>query len=81
VAVQGSIENHQEEVLVVPKTNAIVNPGTMVVHFQDAHLAVATMVATVWLVLGAPLAVSTLPILLLLNQLWDFDLLAGHVVP
>jgi len=60
VQINDAVQEHQKEVLVVLEAHAIVDPGTMVVHLQDASSAHSAMVASVWLVLATPLAVTAL---------------------
>jgi len=55
-----SVDHQQEEELVVSPANAIHDPGTMVVHPEDAELAEAAMVTPIRLVLQAPLAMPPL---------------------
>jgi len=66
------VKNEQEEILEVLEANAIVDPRTVMVHLQDAHAADSAMMAAVWLVLVAPLAIAavalTFPLLLLLQR-------------
>eukprot|EP00405_Crypthecodinium_cohnii_P063841 CAMPEP_0195026460 /NCGR_PEP_ID=MMETSP0326_2-20130528/50320_1 /TAXON_ID=2866 ORGANISM="Crypthecodinium cohnii, Strain Seligo" /NCGR_SAMPLE_ID=MMETSP0326_2 /ASSEMBLY_ACC=CAM_ASM_000348 /LENGTH=64 /DNA_ID=CAMNT_0040048315 /DNA_START=684 /DNA_END=876 /DNA_ORIENTATION=- len=52
-------EEQKEEELVVGEADAVVDPGTVMIHLQDAALADSAMVAAVWFVLAAPLAVSS----------------------
>lgn len=54
------VEDELEEELVVPEANAIINPGTVVVHLQNTRAAHSAMVATIRLILVAPLAMSAL---------------------
>jgi hypothetical protein len=58
MARNGRVKEKEEEILVVVKTNAIVNPRTMVIHFKNAHAAYPAVVAPVWLILMAPLAMT-----------------------
>jgi len=81
VAIKGSIEKQQEEILMVPEAYTIVNPGTVMVHLQNACFADPTMVATVRLVLGAPFAMTPCPIFLLFEKVWDLDISAWYVLP
>jgi hypothetical protein len=74
VAVQDGIEEEEEEKLVVKVTNAVVDPGAVVVHLQYACLANSTVVASVRLVLSAPLAMPPLSRLLhLLQAQWSSE--------
>jgi hypothetical protein len=43
------VDQKQQEVLPVPKTHAVVDPGTVVVHIQNAPVAGRTVVAPFWL--------------------------------
>jgi hypothetical protein len=54
-----AIQEQQEKVLVVFEAHAIVDPRTMVVHFQDARPTDATMMASVRLVLPTPFAMPS----------------------
>jgi len=58
VASEGGVGKQKEEVLVIRKANAIVYPWAMVIHPENARAAHATVVAPVWLVFIAPLAVT-----------------------
>mmetsp|Transcript_53537 Transcript_53537/g.120693 ORF Transcript_53537/g.120693 Transcript_53537/m.120693 type:complete len:311 (+) Transcript_53537:262-1194(+) len=80
VAVDRCVEEEQEEILVVPESHAVVDPRTMMVHLQDAHSADAAMVATVWLVLCAPLAVAPVARALRLLQAGHPELQRGTAV-
>jgi len=55
--VEERVEKDEKEVLVVEVANAIVYPGTVMVHLQDANAADSTVVAPVRLVAATPLAV------------------------
>eukprot|EP00408_Alexandrium_pacificum_P038058 CAMPEP_0171283688 /NCGR_PEP_ID=MMETSP0790-20130122/67561_1 /TAXON_ID=2925 /ORGANISM="Alexandrium catenella, Strain OF101" /LENGTH=442 /DNA_ID=CAMNT_0011752979 /DNA_START=211 /DNA_END=1538 /DNA_ORIENTATION=+ len=82
VAVHGGVEQQQEEVLVVLEAHAVIDPRAVVVHLEDAHAADPAVVAAVWLVLRAPLAVASVPRALGLLQAHrevpvDRDLLGG----
>jgi len=54
-----TVQEEQEEVLVVLETNAIVDPRAMMVHLQNACPAYSAMVATVRLELGTPFAMAS----------------------
>jgi len=41
------VEDEKEEIFVISNSNAIINPRTVVVHFDDASFAYAAMVCTV----------------------------------
>jgi hypothetical protein len=58
VQIHDTIKKEQEEVLIIEETNAIVNPRAMMIHLQYTSAAHSAMVATVWLVLATPLAMS-----------------------
>jgi len=59
MAIDCGIENKEEKVFVVPETHAVVDPGTVVVHLQDAGATDAAMVAAVRLIFGTPFAMSS----------------------
>lgn len=65
----GTVEKHIQKELVVVETDAIGNPRTMMVHFQDASVALRAMVTSVRLRLEAPLTNSHATKLFLFN--WD----------
>ena len=50
------MENHVHEELVVVETDAVGDPWAMMVHLQDAAVALRTVMASIWLGLIAPLA-------------------------
>jgi len=58
VTVQRCVQEEQKEKLVVVKANAVVDPRTMMVHFENAGLANSAVVTPVWLVLATPLAMA-----------------------
>lgn len=60
------MEEHAEEELVVVESDAIGYPGTVMVHLEDAPIALRTVMASVWLCLIAPLTNSHATILFLL---------------
>jgi hypothetical protein len=60
VCAQAGIQKKQEEVFVVAEPNTIVNPGTMMIHPQNACAANTAMVAPVRFVLCTPFAVSAI---------------------
>ena len=62
-----AVENHTQEVFVVVKSDTVSDPGTMVVHLENASIALGAMVATVWFSLVAPLADPHATVALLLN--------------
>jgi hypothetical protein len=43
------VEQEKHEVLPIPKTDAVVDPGTVVVHVEDTPIALRTVVAALWL--------------------------------
>jgi len=51
-----AVKKHADEELVVVKSYTVRDPGTVVVHFQDAAVALAAVVASVGLGLETPLA-------------------------
>jgi len=59
-----TIEKEEEEVFVVPKTDTIVDPRTMMVHPQHACAANTAMVTPVRFELRAPLAIAAVTRLL-----------------
>ena len=67
-----TVEYHAEEVFVVVKADTVSDPGTMVVHLENASVALGAMVASVWLSLIAPLANSNTTVALLLYRNNDF---------
>lgn len=67
-----AIEYHAQEVFVVVKSDTVSDPGTMVVHLENASVALGAMVASIWLSLVAPLADSNTTIALLLYRNNDF---------
>jgi len=44
---------------VIVEANAVVDPRAVVVHFEDAHSTYAAMMASVWFILCAPLAIAS----------------------
>lgn len=62
------MEEHANEELVVVEANTVGDPGAVMVHLQDASVALRAMMASVWLRLVAPLANSYATELLLLNR-------------
>ena len=62
-----AVEYHAQEVFVVVKSDTVSNPGTMVVHLENASIALGAMVASVWFSLVAPLAYPHAAVALLLN--------------
>ena len=53
------IYEEEEELLAIPKANAVVNPRTVVVHVEHASVARRTVMATLWLEHIAHEAVAT----------------------
>jgi len=62
-----AVENHAQEVFVVVKADAVCHPGAVVVHLQDASIALRAVVAAVGLCFVAPLANANATILFLLH--------------
>jgi len=52
------VEEHIQKELVVVESNTICNPGAMVVHFQNASVALGAVMASIRLCLETPLANS-----------------------
>jgi len=46
---QGSVEKHVQEVFVIIKTDAVCHPGAMMIHLQDALVALGTVMTSVGL--------------------------------
>ena len=65
----GAIEQYANEKLVVVKANTIGNPWTMVVHLENATVALGAMVGPVRFSFVAPVADSGATFLLFLNVL------------
>lgn len=42
------VDEQQQKVLAVPETNAVVDPGAVVVHVQHAPIASRAVVASLW---------------------------------
>ena len=51
-----AVKQHTDKELVVVKSYAVRDPGTVVVHFEDAAVALAAVVASVGFGLKTPLA-------------------------
>jgi hypothetical protein len=51
-----AVKQHADKELVVVKSYTVRDPGTVVVHFEDAAVALAAVVASVGLGLETPLA-------------------------
>ena len=49
-----AVENHAHEELVVVKADAVGNPRAMMVHLENALVALEAMMASVWLGIVAP---------------------------
>ena len=43
------VDEKEDEVFSVPKANAVVDPGAVVIHVQDTAIAGRTMVTSFWL--------------------------------
>lgn len=71
MAINGCVEQKEEEILVVVKTNAVENPRAMVIHLKNAHSADSAVVTTVWLILMAPLAMTPVSSALLFHGIKD----------
>lgn len=67
LAAETGIEQHVEEVFVVVKSNAVGYPRAVVVHFQNAFVALAAMVTSIWLRSQTSLAHSNPSILFALK--------------
>ena len=65
----GAIEQYANEEFVVVKTNAIGNPRTVMVHLENATVALGAMVGTVRFRFVAPVADSSSTFFLFLNVL------------
>jgi len=57
-AIYFSVKQEEYEVLEVVKVNAVDYPRTVVVHFQDAHVAGSTVMSSIRLNNPASLAIS-----------------------
>mmetsp|Transcript_77636 Transcript_77636/g.225296 ORF Transcript_77636/g.225296 Transcript_77636/m.225296 type:complete len:253 (-) Transcript_77636:31-789(-) len=64
VAGSGRVQQQEEKVLVVAETDAVVDPWAVVVHLQNAGATNPAVVATVGLILRAPLALPPISRLL-----------------
>lgn len=53
------VDQQQDEVLVVPKPNAVVNPRAVVIHPEHTNIANPAMMTPVGLVFQTPFAVSS----------------------
>lgn len=67
-----AVEDHAKEEFVVVKTDTVSDPWTMVVHLENAPVALRAMVASVWLSLVAPLAYPDAAVALLFYADNDF---------
>jgi len=76
MAINSCVEQKEEKVLVVVKANTIVNPRAMMIHLENAHSADPAMVATIWFILVAPLAMTTVSCALLFQRI---EVLWGYV--
>lgn len=77
VARDRRVEQHAHEVLVVVEADAVGNPGAVVVHFEDALVALAAVVTAVGLALEAALAHANATIVLTLNW-YHLETITGH---
>lgn len=59
MAIQHGVEEHEEEVLVVEIADAIVDPGTVVVHSANTSLAYSAVMCAIRLVFATPFAMSS----------------------
>lgn len=77
------IEEKEHEEFVVAKADAIIYPGAMMVHSEDASLANAAMMTSIWLVLRAPFAAAALarPFALLERLRSRISVLLRHIGP
>ena len=49
---QGCVEKHVQEVLVIVKTDAVSHPRAVVIHLQNALVALGTVMASVRLLIN-----------------------------
>ena len=62
------MEEHVHEELVIVEANAVGDPRAVMVHLEDASVALGAMMASVWLCLVAPLANTHATVALALNR-------------
>ena len=62
------MEEHAQEEFVIVESNAVCYPRAVMIHLEDAPIALRTVMASVWLCLIAPLADSDTTKLLLFNR-------------
>jgi hypothetical protein len=71
---KSSVESEQEEVFCVPRSHTAVNPGAVMVHFENTYLALRTMMSSNWL----PRNISLLtPSYLLLGEIAGWHNILG----
>lgn len=78
-----AIENHAKEKLVIVEANAVRYPWAMMVHFQNALIALRTVMSPVWLCFEAPCTHADAAKLFLFernNFLCDFGFLILAVI-
>ena len=68
------MEEHAEEELIVVEADAVGHPGTVMVHLQDAPVALRAVMAAVWLCFVTPLADSNTSELLFLHGHLEADI-------
>jgi hypothetical protein len=66
-ASDSAVEQHTNEVLVVVESHAVGNPRAMVVHLQNASIALRAVMTTVRLSLEAPMTYTYTSIFLFLD--------------
>lgn len=45
---RGGVEEEEKEIFPIPESNAVVDPGTVMIHVQYALLADRTVVTSLW---------------------------------
>ena len=63
-----TVEEHVHEEFVVVEADAVSDPGAMMVHLEDAAIALRAVMAPVWLRLVAPLADTDASVALTLHR-------------
>ena len=78
LASEGRVIEQADEVLVVEEADAVVEPRAVMVHFEDASVALAAVMAPIRLGLQASLAHADATEALPLNDLVLLDVLSLH---
>ena len=65
------VDQEQDEKFAIPKSNAVIDPGAVMVHLEDAEATFTAVVSPDWLPRFLPLTLRTVFVLAVLTLEWS----------